>query len=145
MCIQYVIAGVQAVGAIAQGVAQAKAHKMEATIAQQQGLHSARVAAANAEAMRYAHMREAATRHLAVATAGVDPKSASAVDVLTEDWANRSQDVLNEYYKGRLALYDGNEKARLARASASQALTTSLLDVGGTLITKAAKENWFTQ
>jgi hypothetical protein len=142
MCIQYVIAGIQAASTIAGGFAEAKSYKAQAKIAQQQGLHSARIASERGQALRYSNLRAAAGQRVAMYTRGVDPASASAFDVLAEDWGNRALDELNQYYQGRLALYEGNEKARQLKQSAKTAVYSSLLNAGGTLLGNAISEKW---
>lgn len=142
MCIQYVLAGVQAAGMIAQGIGESKSYKAQAKIAQQQGLHSARVASERAQTLHYKNLRDAASQRLAMANAGVDPASASAIDVLAEDWGNRALDELNQYYEGNLALYEGNTRAKQARDAGKAAIYSSLLSAGKTLLTNAIGDRW---
>ena len=114
--------------------------KYQAKISKMQGENAFKVAAAKAEFSRYAAERRAATNRVAVFTFGVDPKSASAVDVLAEDRGNLAIDELNEFYKGQVALYEGALQAKTFKRAARSVMYNSLISGAGTLLGAGIKQ-----
>lgn len=136
------MAGLQAATTIAGGFASAREGRYQAKLARMQGIHDMQVAAANAERVRYSAERGTASLRVKMFTSGVDPTSESAVSTIAEDRGNRYLDELTTFYQGRVSQWQQEVKALDANRRGKQALYSSLLSAGGTLLTTGLNDGW---
>ncbi len=137
------MAGLQAATTIAGGFASAQEGRYQAKLARMQGIQDLQVAAANAERARYSAERGTAALRVKMFTSGVDPASESAVATIAEDRGNRYLDELTTFYQGRVQQWEQEVKAVDANRRGKQALYSSLLSAGGTLLGTAINDGWF--
>ncbi|MBP6014443.1 MAG: hypothetical protein KBA31_19600 [Alphaproteobacteria bacterium] len=140
MCHPVVMAGLQVATSVMGASAQASDLKYQAKISKMQAENAFKVAAAQAEFSRYAAERRQASDRVAVFTSGVDPQSASAVDVLSENRGNLAVEELNAFYKGQVALYEGQIQAQTFKRAARSALQQSLIAGAGSLLGAGIKQ-----
>lgn len=143
MCHPIAMLGLQVASTVAGGMSSQSEYKYQAKLARIQGEHQFKAAVANAEFAHYAAERGAATQRVKMFNAGTAPGSASAVEVLAEDRGNRSIDEMNEYYKGRLALWESEREAQALKRKGKQALYKSLISAGGTIIGGGIDNGWW--
>lgn len=143
MCHPVAMLGLQVATTVAGGVKASREAKYQARLSRMQGENRFRAAVANAEFARYGAERAAATQRVKMFTSGVDPRSASAVDVLAEDRANRVVDELNEFYKGRLAVWESERQAEAFNRQSKNALYRSLIVAGGTILGEGVDRGWW--
>ncbi len=131
MCAPILMTGLQVASSLAGGMAQKSEANYQAKLAQIQAQHQARVAAANAEFKRFDAERQSAAERARQSTTGIDPKSGSVIETLSQNHAGRMVGVLDEEHKARLALYQGALQARTLKRAGQSALTRSILSGSG--------------
>ena len=131
MCAPILMTGLQVASSLAGGMAQKSEANYQAKLAQIQAQHQARVAAANAEFRRFDAERQSAAERARQSTTGIDPKSESVLETLSQNHAGRMVGALDEEYKARLALYQGALQARALKRAGQSALTRSILSGTG--------------
>ncbi len=137
MCAPILMTGLQVASSLASGMAQKSEANYQAKLAQIEAQHQARVASANAEFKRSDAERHSAAERARQSTTGIDPKSESVIETLSQNHAGRMVGALDEEHKARLALYQGAVQARALKRAGQSALTRSILSGTG-IIANAA-------
>ena len=129
-----IAAGITASTTIAGGIAAQSAAKQQARNLQIEGRQALQVGNVEANRIREAGERELGTTRSIQAKAGVDIGSGSAADVGADIAGVYDQDALFALYGGRLRAWQKNAAAAQAKFEGKQALTSSLISAGGTLL-----------
>lgn len=126
--------GVSVVGQVMQGRAQAKAASIEAQQLELQAAQQREAARQEAENIRRAGEKQAGAARAALAGAGVDVGSGTAININEDIYQGSEMDAYNTLLTGGRTADATSFRASQTYKAGSNALTSSLLSAGTTAL-----------
>lgn len=134
--------------AIYGGIQQKQAGDMQAELTRRQTAQEADAAVAQAEKIRKAARQQNAEATASLAASGVSVGSGTPIRISNEIYKTAEQDAYQTILSGTRAQTSGNIQAGMLSDAGSNAMTTGLLNAGGSLLSGAAssyKAGWRTK
>jgi hypothetical protein len=131
-------AGLTAASAVAGGIAQNKASKVEAKQAKREGILAQNQSVMEQRAITQQRRSIAGSQKVAAAKSGRG-FSGSVLDVAQASESNAELDILSSVYGGKLASQDARFNAKAARTAGKNALIGGVAQAGSTLLTGGAQ------
>lgn len=133
-----VAAAVSAAGMKMQYNAAEKSAKYNAKVNEQNAKTATEQSLYDAEQIRAKNKRVLGAQRAAYAASGVDPDSATSLDVAADTAQQGEMDALTAIYTGQMAATGHQSRARLNRMEAMQNRQTGNIAVAGSLLTSAS-------